>query len=337
MKPKRYRALHITPGVVDYTDGDQRVTVLVKKPALDKMNPSFLGKPVFNYTHKVIDAEVAFNFTGEESEKHAVGIISNVGYDVESGYYYTDFMSWDEDTQKNIDNGYGVSNAYLPELALGGTYNSVPYDQEVIGGEYHHLAIVDDPRYGDSIIFENSKGVKPMKFKLFGGKKEDVKKNTSDPPKKEEEMKLNSDSVIVIEDGSEIPISEMVALYKNAADEKKEKDKKDEEKPTLNMEDTVDIDGKEVSLQELYDNYCAKKNAEPPTDEPLEDVVDEGLKKNAADDPKKPNENFNKLKINANKGEEPAKIKLNTQRNRLARGKQLYGSDPVQAQVQGGN
>ncbi len=340
MQPKRYRALHITPGVVDYTDGDQRETVLIKKPALDQMNRSFLGKPVFNFTHKVVDIKNAFDFTSEEKEEHAVGVISDVGYDVESGYYFADMMIWDEGTQDNIANGYLVSNAYLPDVATGGIYNNVPYNEEVTGGEYDHMAIVEQPRYGDVRIFENSKNGKPMKIKLFGGKdkkkKEDVKKNASDPPKKEDEIKLNSDSVIVAEDGSEIPISEMVALYKNAADEKKEKEK-DDEKPTLNMTDTVDVDGKDVTLQELYDNYLAKKNAEDPTDEPLEDVVDESLKKNAADDLKKPNENFMKLKVNAEKGEQPGKIKINTQKNRLERGKQLYGSAPVQAQAQGGN
>ena len=95
-----------------------------------------------------------------------------------------------------------------------------------------------------------------------------------------------------------------------------------------------EIDGKEVPVKELYDNYCAKKNAEPPTDQPLEDVVDEDLKKNSAgkDDKKeKANENFLKIKANANKGADPVKPKVNTQRNRLERGKARYGST-VQAE-----
>lgn len=333
MQPKRYRALHITPGVVDYTNGDQRETVLIKKPALDKMNRSFLGKPVFNFIHKVIEPEVAFNFTGEESEKHAVGVISDVGYDTESGYYFADMMIWDKGTQDNISKGYGVSNAYIPEAGPGGIYNNVPYDEEVTSGEYHHMAIVEEPRYGDVRIFENSKKSKRMKkYILFGEEqKKDVKKNAADPLDKKEEMKLNSDSIVVFKDGSEVPLSEMVEVYKNSADEKKdEKKKKDEEKPTLNMEDTMEIDGKEVSVQELYDNYCAKKNAEDATDDPLEDVVDPALKKNAADDPKKPNEHFKKLKINASQDAEPTKIKINTQKTRLARGKANYGSPVVQ-------
>lgn len=334
MQPKRYRALHITPGLVDYTEGNQRETVLIRKAALDKMNPSFLGKPVFNFIHKNIDPQKAFDFTEEEKEELASGVVSNVGYDVETGYFFVDMMIWDEEAQKNIDEkGFGVSNAYVPEVEAGGVYNNVPYDEEVIGGEYYHMAIVENPRYGDVKIFQNSNEAKIMKFKLFGKKEEKPKTNAADPPKEEEkkpddkEMAINADSVLVDEQGNEYPLSELISAYKDG------QDKKEEEKPTINMEDTIDVDGKEVSVKDLYDNYCAKKNAEPPTDTPLEDVV----KQNSADGGKeKPNENFKKLKINAARGAEPEKIVINTEKKRLERGKQLYGSQPVQAKAQGG-
>lgn len=337
MKPKRYRALHITPGIVDYTDGDQRETVLIRKQALDKMNRSFLGKPVFNFTHKNIDPEEAFDFTSEDIEKHADGVISNVGYDVESGYYFADMMIWDEETQRNIDDeGYKVSNAYIPQVSEGGIYNNVSYDEEVIDGEYYHMAIVEEPRYGDVKIFENSKKGKAMKFKLFGGKKDEkAKENQSDAAKKnmkgeedkdkgKEEMTMNMDSVLVDDEGNEMMVSEMVEAYKA------QMQPEDEDKPMVNMDDTMEIDGKEVSMKELYDNYCAKKNAEPPTDEPLEPSVDESMKKNSSGGEKpKPNENFLKLKANANKGEEKEKINVNTERNRLKVGQARYGSAVV--------
>lgn len=334
MKPKRYRALHITPGLVDYTDGDQRETVLVKKPALDLMNPSFLGRPVFNFTHKVVDIKNAFDFTSEEIEEHAVGVISEVGYDVESGYYFVDMMIWDEETQNNIGNGYGVSNAYIPEVGEGGVYNNVPYDEEVTGGVYDHMAIVEDPRYGDVRIFENSNGknpMKPKKYKINWPKvaKGPFKKNMA-PEKKtdeeEEEMSLNADSVLMGDDGEEYPLAEMVEAYKQSNMDSNMDD--EEGKPTLNMEDTVEIDGKQVSVKELYDNYSAKKNAEPPTDEALDSVVENEVKKNSAEvvDKTKPNANFMKLKANSEKGADPERIKINTERSRLKKGKALYGS-----------
>lgn len=338
MQPKRYRALHITPGVVDYPEENPPETVLIKKQALDKMNPSFLGKPVFNFVHKPhIDPSKAFEFTNEEIEEHADGVISNVGYDVETGYFFVDMMIWDEGTQDNLDNGYGVSNAYIPERDnSGGDYNSVPYNVEVVDGEYHHMAVVEDPRYGDVRIFENSKKGKPMKWKISWPKKkeEPIKKNMAPEKGKEkekEEMELNADSVLVGEDGEEYPLSEMVEAYK------KSMAPADDGKPTVNMEDTMDIDGKEVSMKELYDNFNANKNAEPPTDEALDDVVDPALKKNSAGndgEKKKPNENFMTLKTNANKGAEPEKIKVNTEKTRLKRGQSRYGSA---VKVVGGN
>lgn len=327
MTPKRYRTLHITPGIVDYTDGDQRETVLIKKPALDSMNRSFLGKPVFNFTHKVIEPEVAFNFTSEESEKHAVGVISDVGYDAESGYYFADMMIWDKDTQDNIDKkGYGVSNAYIPEVGPAGVYNNVPYDEEVTGGEYHHMAVVDNPRYGDVKIFENSKGVKPMKFFWQDKKKEDVKKNAADL-KKEEGTELNPDSVIVMKNGSEVPISEMVELYKNATEEKK-KEEEEKKEPTMNMEDTIEIDGKKISMKELVDNYLAKKNMEDDEDKSKNegDKDDKkGVKENSSA-VEKPNDKFMMLKSNANQGAAVEKIKIITAASRIKVGEARYGT-----------
>ena len=170
-----------------------------------------------------------------------------------------------------------------------------------------------------------------MKFKLnFGkNKKEDMKKNMA-PEKPEEkpeaeEMEMNMDSVLVDEEGNEYPVSELVENYKMSQNSEPET-----EETVVNMEDTVTIDGKEVSMKELYDNYCARKNAEPPTDQPLEDVVDEDLKKNSLGDEdgdkETPNKNFRKLKINASQGAEIEKIKVNTQKTRLDRGRARYGS-----------
>jgi len=327
--PKRYLAEHITPGLVDYVEDDKRERVLVGKDVLDKMNPSFIGKPVFNFIHKVIDPETAFNFSDEERDKQAVGVVSDVGYNAETGYYTTELMIWDEETIKNIDEkGFSVSCAYLPKEGPGGTHNNVPYDSEVIGGEYHHMAIVDNPRYEGARIFPNSKSGGIMKFKPNFGK-DKVRKNQAEPVVEEEKpeeetMDMNADAVLVTEDGQEIPVSELVANYKAM-----NKNMDEEEKPVINMEDTVEVDGKEVPVKDLYDSYmngCGRTNAEPPTDEPLEDVVDEKMNANSADDPKKKNENFKLIQNAASRGAEKEKPVINTERKRIAVGKARYGS-----------
>lgn len=321
-EPKRYRALHINPGIVDYTEDGQRETVLIKKEVLDKMNPSFLGKPVFNLTHKIIDAETAFNFTDEEKEKLAVGIISGVGYDEKSGYFFADAMIWDDDTIKNIDdNGFNVSCAYVPEAGPGGVYNNVPFDEEVVGGEYHHLAVVESPRYQDAKIFQNSKSGGIMKFKLNLGKKKILQNQVPEEKPEEEEMEMNADATIEV-DGESIPVSELVENYKAKKNAETEEDKG----TVMNMEDTIDVDGEEVSMKDLYDSYKANVNAEDPTDQPLEDVVDETMKKNSLEDPKKPNQNFKIVQNAAAQGAEAERPKVNTMRSRLARGKAKYGT-----------
>jgi hypothetical protein len=328
--PKRYKALHILPGLVNYTENDQETTVRVTKEALDKMNPSFLGKPVFNFIHKAIDPETAFNYTDEEKEKQAVGVVTDVGYDADSGYYWVHMMIWDEETQTNIDEkGYTVSCAYIPEVGPGGTHNLVPYDEEVTGGEYHHMAIVENPRYEGVKIYENSKGEGTMAkrmFKLFTGKKTEIRQNaeeTPEPPKEnigEEEMEISADAYVVDDEGNKIPVAEMVENYKAMKNVEGE-----EEDAVMNMDDTIEIDGEPVSIKDLYDNYCAKKNAEPPTDTPLEESVKENMKENS-DDSRKPNNNFRLVANAASQGGTPEKIKVDTPRTRIARGSARYGS-----------
>lgn len=341
-EPKRYKALHILPGLVNYTEDGKETTVRVTKEALDKMNRSFIGKPVFNFIHKAIDAETAFNFTDEESDKQAVGVVADVGYDEDSGYYWVHMLIWDEETQRNIDEkGYSVSCAYIPtESGPGGTHNKVPYDEEVMDGEYHHMAIVENPRYEGVRIFENSEGEKTVakrKFRLFTKKpilqNADTEPKESTPPADPKEnaeeqgaMDINPDSYIEDEEGNKIPVSEMVECYKAM------KTASAEEEAVLNMEDTIEIDGEEVSMKELYENYSTKKNAEPPTDTPLEPAVKEnGIKQNS-DDSMEPDKNFRLVQNAASQGGQVETPSVDTPKSRLKRGKAKYGS-PVKQEA----
>jgi len=336
-EPKRYTAEHIVPGFVDYTEENQRTTVLIKKNVLDDMNPSFLGRPVFNLTHKIIDAETAFNFTEEESEKLAVGIISDVGYNDKTGYYTASMMIWDEDTQENIEKGFSVSCAYLPtKTDPGGSYNNVPYDEEIVEAEYHHLAIVQNPRYNEAKIYENSKNGGIMTFKI-GKKKvlqnaadeeakkkadEEEAKKAKENAKDEKETLVNGDSKVKDDDGNEYSMNELMENMRQV------KKNAEEKKPIINMEDKIDVDGEEYTVKEMVDNMKAKKNAEPPTDKPLDDVV----KQNAADsatelteDPK----NFKLVQNSAENGKEIKRKKVLTSKQRIAESTIRYSSAVV--------
>jgi hypothetical protein len=104
--PKKYTCQFIEPGLISY-ENEGMGKVLILKDALDKMAPSFIGKPVVDLTHK--DA------TPENFEKIADGVISDVYWKDEIGWYCCDFIVWDEETKKNIESGkFSVSCAYVP-------------------------------------------------------------------------------------------------------------------------------------------------------------------------------------------------------------------------------
>ena len=330
MAAKRYRAFFIEPGLVDYTENGHRETVLVQRPALEKMRPSFIGKPIFNFEHKDINPDDAFDVDDQGEKIPADGVIADVGYDAESGYDFADMVIWNEETQRNIDEeGYSVSCAYIPtDSGPGGTHNSVPFDEEVLDGEYHHMAIVDAPRYEGSRIIANSKEKETMKFRINLGKK---RQNAEPPaPAPEEEVVEVPAEAMVEVNGEMVPVAELVENYRN-------KKNADDGEPAdnasvLNMDDTVEIDGVEVPVSELVDNYCGpKENAESPTDTELEDPVKENTatRKNAEDpEPEKPakkNENFRKLENAASRGGELEKPEVNTRSARFRRGAERYG------------
>ena len=318
--PQRYRMYFITPGLADYT-AEGIGAVLVQKPALDKMSSTFVGKPIVNLEHTDKDPEELFQSlkNGANPEEFADGVISAVGYDEASGWYWADGIVWDEETQKNMNNGYSVSCAYdVKEMDdSGGTYNNIGYSEEVLDGEYVHMAIVENPRYERAYIIKNSKGV-DMKVKFLR------KKNATPPPapeKEEDEVVENAADGVVDIDGKQVSLAELIAAYQ---------EEKEEEGPEMmNEADEVELEnGEKVTVGELinaYKNKGSMENAESPIDEPAEEVVDETLQ-NAK--PKK-NENFRKVQ-NAAHGEAPSKREINTETVRLNRGKARYGTPVAQ-------
>lgn len=328
--PKRYRAFFITPGLADYT-AEGIGAVLVQKPVLDKMNSTFVGMPVVNRVHTDLEPEELFNMSSEEKTQIADGVVAATGYDEESGWYWADMLIWNEETQKNIEDGYSVSCAYdVLELDdEGGTFNNVPYEEEVLDGEYVHMAIVPNPRYERAYIIKNSKpGGKTVKIK-FSKKK--VNKNAepeAKPVEEEEETSMENaeDGVVELENGEQIPLSELVDMYET---------KKEEEAAAMenagtvyNMDDEVEVDGEKMTVKELL-AACGygetKENAESPLDEEAEPVQKE--MKNSVQKKAPVNQ---KVRNSAGKESEQIKRNVNTRTERLSRGKSRYGTPVAQ-------
>ena len=330
-EPKRYRAKFIEPGIISYEDVGAG-TVLVSREALDKMRPSFVGMPVFNFSHNDTDAEEAFAFDKTEKDNQAVGIIAEVGTD--NGWDFADMLIWDEETQKNIDQrGFSVSCAYIPtDTKGGGQYHGIDYDEEVLDGEYKHMAIVENPRYEGSTIFQNSKGVLSVK-KTNGKWNIFIKKNSTEPPKDDkkpkeppagggnepppEEVDNGQDAYVEI-DGQKVPLAELVEAYDS-------KNNAGEEGQALSPEDEVDVGGQKVKVSDLIAAYQGShENAQ--VDEPGTKVDTDVIVKNGKAGKEPPNANFIAVKKNAAAVADPPPPKLNTRTDRIANGAARYGS-----------
>ncbi len=323
--PKRFRIFHVSPGLVQYSVDNKEHLVLVKKQCLDDMNQTFVGKPIFNETHKDIEASKAFDFSGGHSEELADGVVTAAGYDEEKGKHWIDAMIWTERALANIKNGYGVSNAYIVDKSgPGGTYNNMNYDEEVLGGTYHHLAIVSNPRYSDTEIIQNSKSTMKniggiMRFKFGMKKKAEEAKVDAAKENAVEEMEMNDDAVVEV-DGKTIPVADMVKAFQDM--KKAEAEAEAKKNATLELTDTIDVDGESIDVKTLLAAY---KAATTPTAK----NEDSEVKENAVPKAETKNANFNALKEAAGKTDATSNVNILTQRSKLAKGEARYGSTVI--------
>lgn len=143
--------MHFCPGVAEYTEpGKETSRLFLNQDTINKMNPSFAGRPVF------------VQHVDEPDDK------KEDGYVVESFFNSTDGKTWCKflvTTQRGLDainNGWRLSNAYQPKnYSSGGQWNGVQYQKELIDAEYDHMAIVPNPRYDESIVLN------PEQFKKY--------------------------------------------------------------------------------------------------------------------------------------------------------------------------
>lgn len=329
--PKRYRARFIEPGVISYEDVGQGVC-LVTREFLDKIRPSFVGKPVF-VMHNDEDPIRAFNFDSKDGEK-ADGIVSMVDTDSD-GWDWADMLVWDKEAQSKLDSGWGISCAYdIEKYRDGGTYNSVPYDEEPIDGAYVHMAIVPNPRYSDSTVRANSKGGETVKkngwffVKKNAEPTEEDKKKAAEEKAKVEAAKKNGeggepdgDEGYVVIEGQQVPMSDLIEAYMQGNQNAEE----------VTPETEVQLpNGQTAKVGDMVKAYQARKGSmaenaevEDPGTEADGDVVD-NTKRNSQGR-EAPNENFNIVRKNAQQVvlEKP---NIRTRSDRLAEGKSRYGT-----------
>lgn len=329
--PKSFSCRFIEPGLVNYAEHGM---VLVQKEALDKMRNSFVGKPVVNVIHKDVDP-------GQFREE-ADGVVTRVWYNESDGWYWAEFLVWDKATRLNcMSQAYSVSCAYAVtnQDDKPGEYHNIPYQKEVLDGEYNHLAIVSNPRYESARIVYNSKGGSMKLFNWFkkgeskqpadvekavvdvDGKKVSVKDlieahNSREAAGKSIDANLEnmSDDTIIEIDGKEMPLKNLKEAYrKNAADEE-EKKKKDE------------ADLKNAEEEEKKKKDAEMKNAADAKAKADADAEALRLKnEKEAEEAAKGTQHFNALKDAANRRGEPQQPVLTSRRELAALGKERYG------------
>jgi hypothetical protein len=335
--PKFYYTRHMTAGLCGYEDE----TILVDVAAINKLALTFNGKPVY-IQHQDVDLDTM--------KQEAVGYIVDTFYDMD-GWLWSKMMITDDEGHAVIANGtkdhpypWAVSNAYIPnEWGNGGTKNNLPYDREVLNGDFTHLALVPNPRYEDAKIYtpeqyqarntqllnslahsKKTEETKGITMKFFKTKKEevsDIDSATSVELKndKGETIEVTVEEMVKTIENSkkaaqkfkvgntEMTLAEIEKAYLNAKkNESESDDKKDKENES---------DDDEEKDNESDDDKEGKENESDDDDED-----EKGEKKNSQDD------HFEKMKNAEKRNSGYAVRTLDTRQNGLARAKARYGS-----------
>lgn len=234
----------ILPGLVFYEDlkntEGQKVggTVLIKKEAFDKMANSLKNKPIINWDHRPVDP-------GEFDKGKFQGIITGPAvFNAVDGWYHAPGVIWNKQTLRNVQNGYSISCAYVPTDmdTRPGTHNKVPYQAEVLDGEYTHIAVVPVPRYEGARIELLNSGGNPMGLLSFFRK-----------DKPEEKVEFDAATAkVALDGGSEVPLTELINSYKAVEAAKAQAPVK------CGLEDLIEVDGKKVPVRELLNAHLTQ-------------------------------------------------------------------------------
>ncbi len=306
--PQVYYALHMSPGVVQYTDTEGApYRILVGPEAISRMNPTFSGKPIFT---KHVDFKDL-----EEAKQDPDGYVVDSFFNQADGHTWTKIMAVTDRANEAIRGGWRVSNAYMPKSwEAGGKWHDVDYARELLDAEFTHLAIINDPRYEESIVLT------PEQFKAYNAQKQSEMQALTNSKGdssmsilkffKKTPVETPADiesAVVTLKSGKEITIGQLI----NAADDDEEKIATEDKEPMnsekknegdsgapamAKMEEIVSIGGEQMTLSELCAKYVAlsgeRANAAEEAKKKEEDEAKE--KQNAADKEKADKEEADK-------------------------------------------
>lgn len=256
----------IEPGIISYRDQGGGIELL-KKETIDRCIGTVIGNPVTN-GHIMVNA--ANRMDVEE------GIVQEWYYDATDGWYHVRGVA-ETDKAKTLMKVKRPSCGYkVTSFGPGGVYHGIRYDAEITGIQFNHLAIVDKPRYEDSVFRLNTTVSNPDKMNLFKLFKKLVTRENGADGKPVESTKVESievpGSTEVEVDGKMVKLNELGELWM----------KQTAEAVRANGEDEVEIDGKRVKMNELVDCYrknATRVNAAPVVVAPVAPVVEDKTEK----------------------------------------------------------
>jgi hypothetical protein len=251
LKGRTFKAEIIRAGTVKYDNE----TILIREENLDKIVKAFEGVPAI-IGHESIDESNIDTLKVGRSGKSGMGV---------NGFRNIDMIIDDDRGIQAINNGAKVSWSGKPIKTLeGGTYNNVPYDREIVEVEGLHIGLVDDPRYEEAAIYENSKSsknddkddnqiIKSAMFNLFNNSKNN------------KEMDLENLNIMVGEESFKASdllenSKEGLRLKTEILENEKDKEEEKKEEPKENE--------KEEEKEEPKDNEKEEKKEDEESEKP---------------------------------------------------------------------
>ncbi len=262
---RKFEARLLEPGIISYEDMGCGKAYLTRE-SIAASADTFVGRPLI-LTPKLRHKKV----TPKDLEENARGYISETFWGTD-GWLWCRGIVHDDEAKDAINRVGFCSCAYeVTKAGTGGEYHAIPYHEEILSFSGEHLAIVDKPRYEGAKIRLNSKTkTNIITFKWI--KKLASRLNSTEAPaataaaapaaeaKPATETKENAVAEeITGETELEIPTRE------NGKTEKVSVEKLVEaynaRNDGLGAEDTLEVDGKAVTVSAIIAGY--KANAMP--------------------------------------------------------------------------
>lgn len=149
----------LVPGLVNYADLKAGICKLTKE-TIDQMLNSIKGIPV-------VIGHPGEEITQANIKKLQNGVVIDGFFNATSGEFEARFITTTSEAEDLVRKGYSLSVAYNEiKLGPGGLHHAIQYQNEILGGTFTHLALVEarKARYEEAYIdtgikiFQNSIG-----------------------------------------------------------------------------------------------------------------------------------------------------------------------------------